>query len=145
MSSGVSHVSTAVAARRASLAAPIACGCCLVAGAAYVAANDPSGGGVFIPCPFRELTGLWCVGCGLTRATHHLLRGNLGTALHFNLLVIPVLAAIVLAWLSWALTTAGRPTRLLPRLQPWAYAVLITAALAFAVVRNMPGVDGLRG
>ena len=78
-----------------SLAAPIACGCCLVAGAAYVAAENPSDGGVFLPCPFRSLTGLWCPGCGLTRATHHLLRGDLVQALRFNLFVVAILPLII--------------------------------------------------
>lgn len=125
--------------------APLACGCCLVAGAAYVAVQDPAEGGVFVPCPFRTLTGWWCPGCGLTRATHHLLRGQLADAFRFNLLVVFALAAIALSWTSWLLSASGRSLlggRTLPR---WAVPVMIGVATSYAVARNLPGVDGLRG
>lgn len=41
-------------------------------------------------CPWRALTGLRCAGCGLTRATHHLLQGRLGAALELNPLIVVV-------------------------------------------------------
>lgn len=130
---------------RAALAAPIACGCCLAAGAVYVAAIDPSDGGTFIPCPFRTITGLWCPGCGLTRAVHHLLRGHVVTAMHFNLFVIPIVLAIAASWLSWLTASAGLRPTWSPRLSSRASTALIGVAVAFAVIRNLPGVPGLRG
>jgi len=129
----------------AALAAPIACGCCLLAGAVYVAVDDPSGGGTFLPCPFRALTGAWCVGCGMTRATHHLLRGDVAAALRFNLLVIPVLLFVGVIWATWLAAAAGRSTEWTRRIPGWGFAAAVVAALGFAVVRNLPGVDGLRG
>jgi hypothetical protein len=125
--------------------APIAAGCCLVAGAAYVAAVDPSEGGVYPICPFRAITGWWCPGCGLTRATHHLLHGDLADALRFNLLVVPVLALIGAVWAGWYLRSTGRPVGVLGRLPGWAYVAATSGLVAFAVVRNLPGIDGLRG
>lgn len=125
------------------LAAPVACGCCLVAGAAYVAASDPVDGGAFLPCPFRALTGWWCPGCGLTRATHHLLRGHVAQALRFNLLVLVILTAIGLAWAAWFADAIGR--RPAWRVPAWASAAGVALLVAFAVVRNLPVIDGLRG
>lgn len=127
------------------LAAPVACGCCLVAGAAYVALDDPSDGGLFLPCPFRTLTGWWCPGCGLTRATHHLLRGDLTQALRFNLLVLLVLAAFAVGWLSWLLAASGRPVRWVRRVPITVQVAAGSLLVGFAVVRNLPGVSGLRG
>jgi hypothetical protein len=143
-SSTVSPVS-----RTGILAAPIACGCCLVAGAAYVTAVDPSDGGGFLPCPFRTLTGLWCPGCGLTRATHYLFRGDLAQALRYNVFVVLVVAAVTAGWLAWFLRLRGRPTlhrRLVPILASRTVVVgAIVTVVAFAVLRNLPGITGLRG
>jgi hypothetical protein len=127
------------------MAAPIACGCCLVAGAAYVAANDPSAGGVFLPCPFRVLTGWWCPGCGLTRATHHLLRGDITQAVRYNALVFVILATLAFVWLAWLWSSSGRSIQRVLRLPVWAHVAAGTALVAFAVLRNLPGVPGLRG
>jgi hypothetical protein len=125
--------------------APIAAGCCLVAGAAYVAAVDPSEGGVYPICPIRAVTGWWCPGCGLTRATHHLVHGEFTTALHFNVMVVPVLMLIGALWAGWYLRSTGRPVGVLGRLPAWAYVAVTSVLAVFAVVRNLPGVDGLRG
>lgn len=134
------------------LAAPVAAGCCLAAGAAYVAAVDPSGSGGFLPCPFRALTGWWCPGCGLTRATHHLLRGDVTQAFRYHAFVVIVLASIVVAWVAWfrrRLAEHRRPVvaERVPRrgAPPWLVAVAVVALVGFAVVRNLPGLDGLRG
>lgn len=137
---------TSVGARiTPALAAPIASGCCLLAGTAYVAMSEPSDGGLFLPCPFRALTGWWCPGCGLTRATHHLFHGEIVQALRYNLFVVVILLALASTWGGWLLHSAGRSVgRLVSipvRLQVAAGLTLVT----FAVVRNLPGADALRG
>jgi hypothetical protein len=123
--------------------APLAIGCCLGAAAVYTAVDDPSDGGPYLPCPFRTLTGWWCPVCGSTRATHHLLRGELVTALRYQMFVPILLAAIVAAWSAWMLTSVGRPTRF--RLAPRQQATVLVVLTVFGVVRNLPGVAWLRG
>lgn len=49
-------------------------------------------------CPFALITGTACPGCGLTRATLALSRGEFGTALTFHPLVMLVLAWLIGAW-----------------------------------------------
>lgn len=132
----VSATMTSITAKTPALAAPIACAGCLAAGAAYVAANDPSSGGTFLPCPFRSLTGLWCPGCGMTRATHHLLRGDVTQALRYNAFVIAIIAGIAAGWLAWTLSAVGRSLTGRRTLPAWAPVVGITALIAFAVLRN---------
>lgn len=84
----------------------------------------------------------------MTRATHHLLRGDAVQAMRFNLFVVIVLGAIALGWLGWFAAAAGRSlgwaTRIV-RTPVWVQVLAGTVLVAFAVLRNLPGVDGLRG
>lgn len=123
----------------------IAATCGLAACTVYVAAVDPAESGVLPPCPLHRMTGLWCPGCGMTRATHHLLNGDVITALRFNALVPIVLAAIGVGWVLWLLRAIGHPPARAVRVPAWAVATALVAVVAFAVVRNLPGVAGLRG
>jgi hypothetical protein len=81
----------------------------------------------------------------MTRATHHLLRGDLIQALRFNLFVALILAGLALTWLVWALQAAGRPVRWVTRVPNRAYAMAAVVLVVFAILRNLPGVPGLRG
>ena len=48
----------------------------------------------FPGCMFRALTGYFCVGCGLTRALHALVHGDLARAFSMNPLAMLLLPAI---------------------------------------------------
>ena len=125
--------------------APLATACLGVAGLAYVAGHDPNANGsVFPVCPFHALTGLWCPGCGMTRATYALLHGNVAAAFSANVF-LPVLAVLAVAgWLTWFLPTIGRRApRLMWRLPVGVWLGVGAALLAFGVLRNLP-VPGLR-
>ncbi|HUD69233.1 MAG TPA: DUF2752 domain-containing protein [Acidimicrobiales bacterium] len=95
-------------------------------------------------CPFHELTGLWCPGCGSTRAACALSQGNVFEAFRHNVLFLPALATLVWVWSAFALRSfapslAERSWTRNPlnRLKhPW---YLVAVVLAFWVVRNIPG------
>ncbi|MFM8178620.1 MAG: DUF2752 domain-containing protein, partial [Candidatus Kapaibacterium sp.] len=60
-----------------------------------------------VPCPLYALTGIKCAGCGMTRAAHELMHGEVGRAMQHNMLsivVLPVLGLLVVrrsyAWWS---------------------------------------------
>src|SRR3954469_4662288 len=79
---------------RIAAVAPIATACLALAGLAYTAGHDPNvSGSVFPACPFHAATGLWCPGCGMTRATYALLHGDLGAALSANVF-LPLFAVL---------------------------------------------------
>jgi hypothetical protein len=115
-------------------------GVALAGAAAVVAIADPSSPGSRFPgCPFRAVTGLWCPGCGLTRATHHLLNGDPLAALGSNLFVPLVLGAILIAWLTWVSRAFGRPVRSLGERLPDRFAMVIAVTMgAYMVLRNLP-------
>jgi Protein of unknown function (DUF2752) len=124
---------------------PVRTACGLAAATAYVAAVDPSRRSLVPPCAFHALTGWWCPGCGMTRATHHLLHGDLVAALRYNALLPFVLTSIALVWFDWYARTVGTRRVLAGRVPAWAPSVAIVVAVTFAVVRNVPEVGFLRG
>jgi hypothetical protein len=106
----------------------------LLAGAlGYIGLVDPHNpGSVFPVCPFWLLTGWNCPGCGSLRMVHDLLHGDLGAAINDNVLLlvgIPVLA-------GWILLRRRRGKS--PLTIP-AVAAVVIAALAWTVLRNLPG------
>ena len=110
----------------------------------YLAAHDPAAGGGIPPCPFHAMTGLWCPGCGLTRATHAVLRGHIAAAFGFNLFFPLFLAGTVIAWLAWVRSALGRaPLGWLVRVPARLPVAAGVALLAFGALRNMPGLQAL--
>lgn len=57
---------------------------------------DPTEPGLFPPCPFLSVTGIYCPGCGSLRASHALLHGELIRALDFNALYVISIPFILL-------------------------------------------------
>ncbi|MCD0481579.1 DUF2752 domain-containing protein [Streptacidiphilus sp. ASG 303] len=124
------------AARR--LAAPLAALVAVALPTLYVAAVDPNAPGRYPVCPFLQATGWWCPGCGGLRCVHALTHGHLTEALHDNLLAVLALSAAALLWLRWTAAAAtGRPVRAPAPTRRHAV-LLIAAAAAFTVVRNLP-------
>ncbi len=89
-------------------------------------------------CPFHELTGLFCPGCGSMRALDFLVEGRLSDSLRSNALLIPSLG-LVLAGLAaeivhpgmGLLTTGSISSRM-------AGTGFLFAAILFTVLRNLP-------
>ena len=100
---------------------------------AYVGFGNPhSPGFLFLPCPFKTLTGWNCPACGGLRMTHDILHGDLAAAFvdnAFLLIGLPLL-------LAWVLTcrSRGKPVSTTP-----AFVVIIAAAVTWTVVRNLAG------
>lgn len=60
---------------------------------------DPEECQLFPQCPFRQLTGLLCPGCGSQRAIHQLLNGHPFSAIRYNaflVVIFPWISAIIL-------------------------------------------------
>ena len=78
-------------------------------------------------CLFHEWTGLYCPGCGGTRALYALLHGDLKTSLHNNLLLIP----------AGLTATALIATPRIGLCRPVAIAIIVVV-VGFTVLRNIP-------
>jgi hypothetical protein len=110
-----------------------------------VALYDPSGSSALYPkCPFFALTGLDCPGCGITRALHALLTGDVGRALDHNVLFVLALPIVVWAIVASAVRRAGHHV---PgpevRWRPWSTVAAVVLVGGFWIVRNLPDLHWL--
>lgn len=90
-------------------------------------------------CAFHGVSGLYCPGCGATRAIQSLLDGNFIGALKNNLFI--VLLMPVIFWLLF-LDTAREFWKWNPQLKPAPPAVLFglfALLVIYSVLRNLPG------
>jgi hypothetical protein len=108
----------------------------------YLAVVDPNQPGHYPACPFRALTGLDCPGCGSLRALHSMAHGDVAGALDQNILTVLAVPLLVGLWVGWLRRSRqGLPRqRLAPASLLYGLAGLV---VAFAVVRNLPGVPFL--
>ena len=103
--------------------------------------DDPADGVSWLPkCTLNSLTGLYCPGCGNTRATRALLNGDLAGAWHQNAAFVVALPFLTWGaarlWIAWMF-----PGKLKPLPFSWKYhysVILIVLVILFGVLRNFP-------
>ena len=118
-----------------------ACGCAGLS--AFLYAVDPVQHRVYPQCWLYNMTGIYCAGCGATRAMHALLHGRILDALHDNVLFVSALPLLLFVVGSYALSAwqaKAWPQKDLPasRLARWAIGT-VAVMLAFMALRNIPG------
>lgn len=108
-----------------------------VVGAAILFFFDPTKYHFYPVCQFYLLTGLYCPGCGATRATYQLLHGNLLTALRDNALFVLSLSALGFRGLWFFKRKLCRQTVpfFIPPVALW---VFLGLSLLFVLLRNLP-------
>ena len=86
-------------------------------------------------CPFHQLTGLWCPGCGTTRMLHYLVHGELRMALRQN-----VMALVALPGVCYALSRELWPSLKIawPAVSNGLTVSFASMLILFGVARNIP-------
>jgi hypothetical protein len=111
---------------------------CLLAAAALLFRFNPSQYGFYPRCALYVTTGLYCPGCGSTRAVYYLLHGEVATALRCNLLLVCGLPVLGFVFARYAYCLWARKP--LPRVsfRSWHIKLLIGALVLFTILRNIP-------
>ncbi|MGV3516058.1 DUF2752 domain-containing protein [Luteitalea sp.] len=104
----------------------------LIAAIVVLYALDPTRQRLTPPCPYLTLTGLACPGCGLARALHFLLHGDIATAFAYNPWAFVGAPAVLAFALLPSVTDEARTLRLRSGIS-W---VMLVVTLAFWVWRN---------
>jgi hypothetical protein len=108
-----------------------------IALAAVIRQFPPSQYSFYPVCPIRAWLGVWCPGCGATRALEALLDGRWADASRLNLL-FTLLWPVFALTLAMELYSAFRWNRWRPvPASPLAARCLLTIALLFGFARNM--------
>ncbi len=99
---------------------------------------EPVKGGIFPPCPFNYLTGLYCPGCGSLRGLHSLLHGNFLKAMDHNILmVLSLLLVFYLYLMELDLYINGMPLIKKRHFGKTFYTIIITVIVAYWILRNI--------
>ena len=104
---------------------------------------DPSKVPITPPCSLRYFTGLYCPGCGMTRALHSALNLRFADAFSYNLLwpfILIFIAASFYMWFSFLITGKNPFTpfnEFFKKHSMVAYTVVIVL-FAFWIFRNIP-------
>ena len=132
------------ALRSPSTRAQIALAACACAGAtAFLYAIDPARHAVYPQCLLYNATGIYCAGCGATRAIYALLHGRVLEALHDNVLFVaalPLLLYVATPYILAAWRADAWPAISLDGRTSVQRGILIfLLMIAFMVLRNLPG------
>lgn len=97
------------------------------------------------PCVILHFTGLYCPGCGAQRMLRAALRGDFSAAWGYNpFLFILTPFVLVFAGVEFVRYVKGKPSLIYRRSLQLALAGVIVLAIGFMVLRNLPGMAGLR-
>ena len=117
--------------------------CACAAGTAFLYAVDPNRHAVYPQCLLYRTTGIYCAGCGATRALYALLHGRVLEAARDNallLIALPFVIAIggAYIWQAWR-GKAWPEWRFEPRAFARGGLWIFLTMLLFMAVRNLPG------
>lgn len=86
-------------------------------------------------CPFKNLTGFYCPGCGGQRAFHQLLHGNFIEAFHSNFLIFLFLPFFLIKISDELFETTISKKFLLLNSGIW---IFLSFLICFTFLRNLP-------
>ncbi len=111
----------------------------LILAAALLWYSNPQAGRGPMPCLLYQFSGIYCPGCGTSRALHSLLHLRWQEAFSYNIFMLIWLPLPFWAILGeWLRAVAGRP--LIPPVtdRRWLLWALLISCILFMIMRNLP-------
>jgi len=101
---------------------------------------NPEGNVLFPKCPFKEITGFKCPGCGSQRAIHHLLNFDVLAATRENVILVISIPYILLGVFFDSVKT---PTPAMLKARKFLFGqkaimVILLIIIGFWILRNLP-------
>ena len=121
----------------ARLRAPLAVGLGGVAILGALRLRDPHVDGSWGFCPFLQMAGMPCPGCGGLRAVNDLTHGNIVAALSSNALAVLLVAVLAVAWILWLFRSVRADAGPMIQLGHRTGIAVIALIAVFGVVRNL--------
>lgn len=69
----------------------------------------------FNQCPFNFYFHIYCPACGNTRCVLSLLKGDIFSAIHYNITPVFILFLLILLYVEYIITFFNKKTKLIPR------------------------------
>jgi hypothetical protein len=124
--------------RRASLRDPAIAGAVGLGAFTLLHFHDPHAEGSYGFCPFLELTGRPCPGCGGLRAVNNLTRGDFVGAVSSNAMAVALVAVLSVAWVLWVVRRMRGHDGPMIVLSARIGMIVLAVFVVFGVVRNLP-------
>ncbi|MBH1941742.1 DUF2752 domain-containing protein [Mobilitalea sibirica] len=100
--------------------------------------------GIYIPCIFHEITGLYCPGCGITRMLASLIEGNVYRAFQSNEALFILLPFFAFEFVIYIVKSVKGLARKVSRLHSFVYLFVLGILILYGVMRNIPSFYYLR-
>lgn len=99
---------------------------------------------IYMFCPIKKITGLYCPGCGVTRMCLSILKGNFYQAFRYNPLIFISLPFFLFYYFICLFETHKKRPSKIRILEPYIWYFLIAIFLVFGILRNIPFFDFLK-
>lgn len=115
----------------------------VVAASLFIYRFNPFVNALPLSCSFYKLTGLFCPGCGMTRAIYSAVHGRLIDAFSYNLLwplIMFFVIGIFLLWFYFLFTGKNPFTPINSFLQKYSFSgwIIAITLIVFWIIRNIP-------
>ena len=94
---------------------------------------------LYIPCPFRLITGYRCPGCGISHMFVELSKGNISAAFHHNSFVMILLIPALIYYIYRTKRYIKDNQTTYSILEIVIFSIVLISAIIFAVYRNIGG------